>query len=313
MAYNSYPLIYQKMVCEYYFKNKHIYKISHIIETFKISNGSLYNWINKYNKNELIGKQKYNKTSKYTPEIKCFIRLYIMKHVDFDYKKLLRLVIRKYGLAMSKTSLYNIINKMNISRKKFKKRIIPNKRKLNSKIKQFKKQINGIPKDNIISIDETSVDTHISSNYGWSPKGTKIIKTHKRSRLKYTVISAISNKKVIYNKIIKGSSDAVQFKEFLVTIINNFTRPMYLLMDNCRIHHSKLVLDYIKDTNHKILYNVPYCPEFNPIEMVFSKFKSIMIKKNNSTIIKLVKNIHQSFKKITENDLINFYKHSFTF
>ena len=310
---NAYPLIYKEYACNYYLRFRKQQSIKEILDILNISNGVLYNWLKDYNNNNLKNKSKYNKSSKCTPVTKCFIRSYIIKHADFEYKKLIKIIIKKYNVQISKTTLYDIIGKMNITRKKFKKRIIPKKRKLNKKIKQFKKQINGIPKDNIISIDETSVDTHISSNYGWSPKGTKIIKTHTRSRLKYTVISAISNKKVIYNKIIKGSSDGIQFKDFLIQVVSNFTKPMYLLMDNCRIHHSKVILNYIKDTEHQIIYNVPYCPEFNPIEMVFSKFKSIMIKKNNSTIIKLVKNIQQSFKKITENDLINFYKHSFTF
>lgn len=58
----------------------------------------------------------------------------------------------------------------------------------------------------------------------------------------YTM-SVISNKKVIYNKIIKGSSNGVQFKDFLVNVIDKCSSPQYLLMDNARIHHSKIVLD----------------------------------------------------------------------
>jgi transposase len=310
---NSYPILFKRCVCEYYIKYKGLYSINNIIKTFNISNGILYNWIKLYNTNKLVEKVKYNKISKYTGEIKCYIRNYVIKHHNFDYKKLITLIKKRYIVIISKSSIYNILNKMTITRKKFKKRIIPDKKKLKNLIVKFKKEINGISKDDIISIDETSVDTHISPNYGWSLKGTKITQTHKRSRLKYTITSAISNKKVIYNKIIKGSSDGIQFKDFLIQVVSNFTKPMYLLMDNCRIHHSKVVLDYIKETEHKIIYNVPYCPEFNPIEMVFSKFKSIMIKKNNNTSVKLLKNISESFKKISENDLINFYKHSFTF
>lgn len=69
-------------------------------------------------------------------------------------------------------------------------------------------------------------------------------------------------------------------------------------MDNVRIHHSKIVKEYINTTNHQIIYNVPYCPEFNPIEMIFSKFKLIINKKINETPTKLQKNIISSFKKL---------------
>tara|TARA_B110001454_G_scaffold97999_1_gene92749 strand:+ start:2418 stop:3377 length:960 start_codon:yes stop_codon:yes gene_type:complete len=310
---NNYPLIFKKLVCEYYFEHKGKQTISDILKIFKISNGSLYNWVNQYNQKMLTNKCKYKKMSKYTPAIKCFIRAYVIKHIDFDYKKLIINIKNKYKLTISITSLYDIIKQMNITRKQFKQRIVTNKKKQTMEIRKFKKQINAISNDDIISIDETSVDTHISSGYGWSLKGTNIIKTNKKSRIRYTVISAISNKQIIYNKIIKGSSNAIHFKEFLMTVLSNFQTNKYLLMDNARIHHSKIVLDYIQTTDHKIIYNVPYCPEYNPIEMMFSKFKSLMRKKDNSLPLKLFKNISKSANEITEHDLLNFYKHSFDF
>lgn len=98
-----------------------------------------------------------------------------------------------------------------------------------------------------------------------------------------------------------------------MTVVNNFKTKKYLLMDNARNYHSKIVLDYIQTTDHKIIYNVPYCPEFNPIEMVFSKFKSLMRKKDNNLPLKLFKNISKSLNQITKDDLLNFYKHSFDF
>lgn len=99
---NNYPLIYKTRVCEYYFKYKSIKTINEILTIFNISNVTLYNWINKYTVDELKEKQKYNKISIFTPEIKCFIRSYIKKHIDFDYKKLIKSIKRKYKILMSK-------------------------------------------------------------------------------------------------------------------------------------------------------------------------------------------------------------------
>jgi hypothetical protein len=73
-------------------------------------------------------------------------------------------------------------------------------------------------------------------------KGKKIIKIHKKSRVTYTIISAISSKKIIYNEIIKDSSNSAQFKEFLIKVISKLKEPMYLLMDNARIHIQYLYL-----------------------------------------------------------------------
>ena len=258
-------------------------------------------------------KKKYIKCSKYTPIIKYYIQTYILKYPSFDYIVLMKKITRKFNITISKTSLYEIINKLNFTRKKFKLRIIPNKDKYKNNIKNFKKKINKIPLDDIISIDETSIDTHIHPNLGWSLRGTKLKKNYERSRIKYTIITAITNKRILNYKIIKRSSNAEDFKSFLIDTLYKTNKSMYLLMDNARIHHSKVVVDYIKTTNHQIIYNVPYCPEYNPIELVFSKFKSIIRKKiiNNNT--NLIKNIKIAFNKITKKDLIKFYNYSLKF
>jgi len=311
---NAYPLLFKEYACNYYLRFRKQQSINEILNILNISKSSLYNWIKINNRNNLKDKIKYNKISKYTPVIKCYIRSYVIARVNFDYKRLILQIKRKYNISISKTAIYDILSQMNITRKKFKERIIPNKSKLNNKIRQFKRTISKIKLDRIISIDETSINTNSCPSYGWSYKGKKIIKVHKKYRSTYTIISAISNNKIIYNEIIKGSVNSITFKEFLVKLNNKLNIPMYLLMDNARSHHSQLVKEYINNhTNHIIIYNVAYCPEYNPIEMVFSKFKSIILKKDNSSHNKIIKNIHQSFKKITKSDLNNFYNHALLF
>lgn len=311
---NTFPLIFKKYACNYYFRFRKQQSIKEILSVLNISNGTLYNWINAFNNNNLEEKSKYNKISKYTPAMKCYIRAYVIARVNFNYKKLILQIKKKYSITISKTTIYDILSKMNITRKKVKSRIIPNKSKLNNKIQKFKKTIKKIKLEKIISIDETSINTNSCLSYGWSEKGKKIIKTHKKYRSTYTIISAISTNKIVYNKIIKGSVNSKIFKEFLTELNNKIDQSMYLLMDNAKPHHSRLVKEYINNhTDHKIIYNVAYCPEYNPIEMVFSKFKSIILKKDNSTHNKIIKNINNSFKKITNSDLINFYNHALLF
>ena len=63
------------------------------------------------------------------------------------------------------------------------------------------------------------------------------------------IICAINNKKIIHFKIIKGSANANIFKNFLEELIQKGIHNKYLLLDNARIHHAKLVKDYIKNTS----------------------------------------------------------------
>jgi transposase len=135
-----------------------------------------------------------------------------------------------------------------------------------------------------------------------------------KQRIRYSVISAVSNRKVINTKIIKGSVNSIMFIEFIKEVIDKIKDNNVLFMDNARIHHSKLFTEYMKTVKNKILYNVPYCSELNPIEMVFSQVKSIVHKKdNNENSQKLQNNIRNGFNKITQENLKGYYKKSLTF
>jgi len=88
--------------------------------------------------------------------------------------------------------------------------------------------------NNIISIDETSIDSHISHNYGWSISGKKIIITNTHPRIRYSVIAAISRNKVIHYKIIKGSVKGEIFFFTLYERINEQIKKQKYISYNIR-------------------------------------------------------------------------------
>ena len=109
---NNYPVIYKRAAVTYYHKTDN--KISEILNIYNISNGSLYNWINADKNNKLSEKKKYTKGSKYTPEIKCYIRGYVLRKNVFDMNKLLMELKKKYNIIAHKSSVYKIIKSLNL-------------------------------------------------------------------------------------------------------------------------------------------------------------------------------------------------------
>jgi transposase len=73
-----------------------------------------------------------------------------------------------------------------------------------------------------------------------------------------------------------------------------------------------MVNKYVNENDIQFIFNVPYCPEYNPIENVFSQVKQIIkMKKNNQK--QLLKNVTNAFKKVTKQDLHKYYKNSLNF
>jgi hypothetical protein len=93
----------------------------------------------------------------------------------------------------------------------------------------------------IISIDETSIDTHIHHTFGWSKSGKKNTTQKNNKRIRYSTISAIGINKVIHTKIIKGSCNAETFLKFIKELLAKLSsnQKWSLLMDNARIHYYK--------------------------------------------------------------------------
>jgi len=112
----------------------------------------------------------------------------------------------------------------------------------------------------------------------------------------------------------KLSLREVYFKNFLETLINKVDKDTFFLLDNARIHHAKIVKAYAGSVKCHLLFNAHCCPEFNPIEHVFSKFKYYIRSKNdNENINHFFENIKNAFENITSKDLTNFYKKSLSF
>ena len=63
--------------------------------------------------------------------------------------------------------------------------------------------------------------------------------------------------------------------EFLDDLLTNNGGPdkVSVFFDNASIHVVSDVSDYIKSKRLKAIRNIPYCPEFNGIEVLWAKLK----------------------------------------
>jgi len=139
-------------------------------------------------------------------------------------------------------------------------------------------------------------------------KGKKIYRrTYNKTRKSVSLLLAIDKQKVVGYKIINGSVNGEIYLEFMKEI---YREDSAFLMDNARIHQSKILKEYMKDKESKIIYNVPYNPETNPIEHVFSKLKNDVAKQNTNNLTALKESIVKCLKKTKRDHLANYYEKS---
>jgi len=146
--------------------------------------------------------------------------------------------------------------------------------------------------------------------YGWAKKSDKImVSTNKINNDRFSVIATIGNN-FIYHKKSKETTNAERFIDYLTQLRGEKEGTLKIILDNARIHHSKLVKKYVKDNDIELIFNVPYSPETNPIEMIFSKIKHVFRKKRLEEC-DMAENINEAFKSIEYQHIANAIKHSF--
>ena len=283
-------------------------KIIMKITNNKFSISSLYNWLKKINHI----KRKYI-NFKITNDIEKFIILKLNENKFITTKQIKILVKDKFNVELSKTSIYNIYKKNNFTFKR--NRIITNAYSKEEQIKQIKIVSDKIKTNdikNIISIDEMSITLNSKPYYGWTIKGTRC-ETQNNNKIvenkRYSLLMATCNNKIINYSIVLESIKSLKFKQFIEKIHKNKNNNTYF-MDNAIIHKSKLFTKYINEKQIKIIYNVPYHSEFNPIECVFSMLRNEILKNKTNTLENVIKSINNFKINIESNKLNNIFNHS---
>lgn len=320
------PKLYSKelkeSVIRYYKSND--FTINNTINIFSISKSSLYNWIEHYTNNNLQNINnirttyitKFSKENDNNISIRKYIVNYILKRqTNFTIKNLRKNITRIFNVTIGKSRVYEILNEEKISYKKISNKIVhKNVKHMKIKVKELKKEIQSSDSNNVISIDESSFDTNLRKIKGWNVKGKKVIKECKDSqRKRLTLILGISKNNITGYKLIDGSANKISFEDFLtkdiLSKIGN-EKSHKLLLDNARIHHALNIKTLVSNTKHKLVYNVPYNPETNPIEFIFGIIKQKMRNENNSTSKQLKSNLVKIIKLIKKEQLTNTFYHS---
>ena len=123
-------------------------------------------------------------------------------------------------------------------------------------------------------------------------------------RLSINMISSITNQGKVEFMIYSGTMNANRFQKFLRQLIKNRERKIYLILDNLKVHHSKIVKEWVEKNKRSIeLFFLPsYSPEKNPDEYLNCDLKyGISEKPSPRTNEKLEKIVNQHMTMLQNN------------
>jgi len=116
--------------------------------------------------------------------------------------------------------------------------------------------------------DETGVRNNSQHGRSYAPKGKTPVKKSMAKRFSVNMISTVTNQGKVEFMIYSGSMNTDRLIEFMKQLIKGKFKKTYLILDNLRVHHSKLVKKWETENSSKIvIFHLPaYSPEKNPDE-----------------------------------------------
>lgn len=175
----------------------------------------------------------------------------------------------------------------------------------------WKERIATVPPASLLFIDETGAKTNMTRLYGRARKGVRAVDLAPGGQWHTTtLIAAIGLKGAIAPMVIEGATDTAVFTAYVEHVLAPELKPgMVVVMDNLPPHKMPAIATIIKAAGAELWYLPPYSPDFNPIELMWSKVKAILRTIKARTEKDLHKAIAKALALVSASDAKGWFRH----
>ena len=125
-----------------------------------------------------------------------------------------------------------------------------------------------------------------------------------------SMIGAVALQGMIASANVYGSCNAVTFEAFVINkLVPKLWKGACVVLDNSTIHKRDEIRDAIEAVGAQLVFLSPYSPEFNPIENLWSKLKSILRSIKARTYKALDEAIAFAYTQISQDNIRNWFAH----
>jgi transposase len=123
-----------------------------------------------------------------------------------------------------------------------------------------------------------------------------------------TFVGALTLRGFIAPFVLDGPINRDAFETYVAKVlVPDLRHGDIVVMDNLSSHRGPRVREMIEAAGATLLYLPPYSPDFNPIEMAFSKLKALLRKAAERTIPALWDAIGRLIDLVTPQEAANFF------
>lgn len=163
----------------------------------------------------------------------------------------------------------------------------------------------------VLFIDETGAMTNLVRSHGRSAEGSRCVAYAPHGHWKVlTAVAAIRLSGMSAAATMACPMDGELFQTYLnEALLPALSAGDVVVMDNLASHKQPRVRELIESRGAKLLYLPPYSPDFNPIEMIWSKVKRLL----RSAAARSIDALHEAFgtamAAVTPIDILGCFRH----
>jgi transposase len=190
-------------------------------------------------------------------------------------------LIDELSLPVSAPALCKTINgKLGLRRKKTVHAAEQHREDVILKRIAWKGEQKNLDPSHLVFLDESGVDLGMTRLYGRAAHHERVVDAVPDIRFhRMTILSSVRLNGETIPVIFEGALNGEIFKTYVAQFLAPSLRPGdIVIMDNLSSHKVKDILNPISAVGASVLFLPPYSPDLNPIELMWSKIKTILRK-----------------------------------
>jgi len=166
--------------------------------------------------------------------------------------------------------------------------------------------------EDVVAVDEMGIVTGMSRRYGYAPCGQRAISTELAATgTRLSVVGALTIDGVLGGLEVSGTVNGDVFDAFIEQIVVPHLRPGHVvLLDNATFHHRASLQEMIEATGARVVFLPSYSPEYNPIELCWSKLKAWIRRQTPESVQTLQQALTEAIQRVTKLDAAGWFRHA---
>ena len=169
----------------------------------------------------------------------------------------------------------------------------------------------GLDVRKLVFIDETGFRTNMVRLRGRAPRGKRLVAHAPYGHWRTTTfVGALRHDRLTAPMVMDGAMNGRLFLQYVrQVLVPTLTPGDIVVMDNLSSHKAAGVRQAIETAQAKVVYLPPYSPDFNPIEMVYSKLKWLVRSAGKRDTEGLWSYLGQALDRFPSAECLNYLRH----